>query len=90
MQTFGYLEKRSPNTEGPAAEALYKEDAIVDAIKKIQLFGGIPQNGLLDNRTMELFSAPRCGVPDIMPKNSRSKRYVVGSGNWLKRKITYL
>lgn len=90
MQTFGYLEKQSTGTSGPEADALYKEDAIVEAIRKVQMYGALPETGVLDNKTLELFSAPRCGNSDTALEVGRAKRYVVGSKNWAKRKITYL
>ncbi|XP_069673369.1 matrix metalloproteinase-25-like [Periplaneta americana] len=85
MRQFGYLE------QGPAdSEALYSEAAIVDAIKTVQKFGDIPQTGKLDNATLELMVAKRCGVPDVVRhKGNRQKRFVVGAEGWRKRHITY-
>lgn len=34
-------------------------------------------------------TSPRCGVADISRSSHRSKRYVIGSGGWQKRRITY-
>ncbi|KAF5307663.1 hypothetical protein FQR65_LT06718 [Abscondita terminalis] len=82
MKRYGYLE------DTPNSEALYTEDAIRDVIKNVQKFGGIAETGIIDNATLALMKAPRCGVPDIL-KNSRSKRYVLGSKGWRKRHITY-
>uniref|UniRef100_A0A182XH07 Peptidase metallopeptidase domain-containing protein n=1 Tax=Anopheles quadriannulatus TaxID=34691 RepID=A0A182XH07_ANOQN len=86
MRRFGYLEK------GPTqAEALYSGEAIIDAIKHVQKFGALPQTGVLDRRTIELMSAPRCGVVDVMQHDQslRHRRYVIGSESWRKRRITY-
>uniref|UniRef100_A0A1Y1L9K3 Peptidase metallopeptidase domain-containing protein n=1 Tax=Photinus pyralis TaxID=7054 RepID=A0A1Y1L9K3_PHOPY len=82
MKRYGYLD------DTPNSEALYTEDAIRDVIKTMQKFGGIPQTGVVDNATLALMKARRCGVPDII-RNSRSKRYVLGSKGWKKRHITY-
>ncbi|KAK5644318.1 hypothetical protein RI129_005618 [Pyrocoelia pectoralis] len=82
MKRYGYLD------DTPNSEALYTEDAIRDVIKSMQKFGGIPQTGIVDNATLALMKAPRCGVPDII-RDSRSKRYVLGSRGWKKRHITY-
>jgi hypothetical protein len=49
MQQFGYLEQGIPDSE-----ALYSEDAIVEAIKTVQKFGDIPQTGKLDNATLQV------------------------------------
>ncbi|XP_052863601.1 matrix metalloproteinase-2-like [Anopheles cruzii] len=86
MRRFGYLEK------GPTqAEALYSAEAIVDAIRHVQKFGNLPQTGVLDRRTLQLMSAPRCGVVDVMQHDQslRHRRYVIGSESWRKRRITY-
>lgn len=49
MKAFGYLES------GPDdSEALYSEGAIVDAIRKVQRFGGLEQSGELDQNTMQV------------------------------------
>ncbi|XP_035778118.1 matrix metalloproteinase-24-like [Anopheles albimanus] len=87
MRRFGYLEKGSPSL----AEALYSGEAIVDAIKHVQKFGSLPQTGVLDQRTIQLMSAPRCGVVDVMQHDQslRHRRYVIGSESWRKRRITY-
>ncbi len=46
-----------------------------------------------NNRTiiLQLLAKPRCGLPDVTKPNmgKRPKRYVVGSGGWNKRRITY-
>ncbi|KAL1377254.1 hypothetical protein pipiens_016389 [Culex pipiens pipiens] len=87
MRRFGYLEK------GPSqAEALYSEDAVVAAIKNVQKFGALPETGRLDRRTVQLMSAPRCGVMDQVggeTSSLRHRRYVIGAESWRKRKITY-
>lgn len=90
MQTFGYLQEPAAETEGLRAEFLYAESAVVRGIKNIQKFGGISTTGVLDEETMKLLSAPRCGVKDVMSESERRKRYIIGSKNWQKRQITYL
>jgi hypothetical protein len=49
MRQFGYLEGGTPDSE-----ALYSEEAIIEAIKNVQKFGDIPQTGKLDNATLEV------------------------------------
>ncbi|GJQ71260.1 hypothetical protein Trydic_g10999 [Trypoxylus dichotomus] len=82
MKRYGYL---PPDTDTSAA--LYSEEGLSSVIKEIQKFGSIPQTGKLDNATLQLMSAPRCGVPDIQYK--RSKRYAIGSKGWGRRNISY-
>lgn len=48
MKRFGYL----PASE--KSESLYKESALVDAIKSLQKFGNIPMSGEIDNKTLEV------------------------------------
>lgn len=84
LRRYGYLES------GPSdSEALYSEDAVVDAIKIMQQFGGLKQTGELNDETLELLIKPRCGRADILPK-IRNKRFVIGGAGWRKRKVTYL
>ncbi|KRT81079.1 Peptidase [Oryctes borbonicus] len=82
MKRYGYL---PPDTDTSAA--LYSEEGLSNVIIEIQKFGAIPQTGKLDNATLQLMSAPRCGVPDIQHK--RSKRYTIVSKGWSRRNITY-
>lgn len=90
MQTFGYLQEPSVQNEGLAADFLYAENAVLDGIKNIQKFGGLETTGILDEKTVQLLSAPRCGVKDVLNSKERQKRYIIGSKNWGKRQITYL
>ncbi|XP_059223657.1 matrilysin [Stomoxys calcitrans] len=99
MRRFGYLDKNPDNSE-----ALYHESAIVEALKNIQKYGAINQTGKLDDMTLELFTKPRCGVPDIegkpyylkqhetvtMGAKHRQKRFIFGAKTWTKRNIKYL
>lgn len=49
MRKFGYLESR-PST----SSALYREDAVIAAIKNVQKFGAINETGVLDNATLKV------------------------------------
>lgn len=90
MQKFGYLQEPAALSEGLAADFLYAETAVIDGIKKLQKFGGIDVTGVIDEETVKLMSAPRCGVKDVLNSKERQKRYIIGSKNWGKRQITYL
>lgn len=47
MKRFGYLPSEN-------SESLYKESALVDAIKSLQKFGNIPMSGEIDNETLKV------------------------------------
>jgi len=49
MRQYGYLEQGTPDSE-----ALYNEEAIIEAIKTVQKYGDIPQTGKLDNATLQV------------------------------------
>lgn len=49
MKKFGYL-KESPQN----AEALYTEEGLVEKIKLMQKYGGIPETGIVDNATIKV------------------------------------
>lgn len=91
MQTYGYLQEPTVDSaEGLQAEFLYAEEAVVQGIKNIQKFGNVEVTGVLDEDTIKLFSAQRCGVKDVLSSKERQRRYIIGSKNWGKRQITYL
>lgn len=91
MQTYGYLQEPTfDSAEGLQAEFLYAEEAVVQGIKNIQKFGNVEVTGVLDEETIKLFSAQRCGVKDVLTSKDRQRRYIIGSKNWGKRLITYL
>lgn len=90
MQTYGYLDNPADMSEGLIAESLYAENAIVEGIMNVQRFGGLHPSGVMDEETLKLLNAPRCGVKDVLNSHERRKRYIIGSKNWAKRKITYL
>ncbi|XP_054724266.1 matrix metalloproteinase-25-like [Uloborus diversus] len=83
MKRYGYI----VSGEG-LADALHTVEGFKAAVQKMQLFGGLPQTGELDEATLNLTKAPRCGVPDVL-KTQRSKRYIIGSQGWRKKKLTY-
>ena len=101
MTSYGYLAEGAPNTE-----ALHSEEAISEAVRKMQSYGGVNITGVLDKETiqvsrvvglfnicnnhLQLLSKPRCGNKDLRRKHlRRSKRFIVGSKGWKKRRLTY-
>lgn len=63
-----------------------------NAIRKLQEFGGIPQTGIVDEKTRMILKSPRCGVADFDNDNSikRFKRFVVHEGlKWSHHNITW-
>lgn len=49
MRKFGYLDSSSSTSE-----ALYHEDAIIDAIKHVQKYGALNETGTLDSATLKV------------------------------------
>lgn len=49
MRRFGYLDKTTSKSE-----ALYHEDAIINAIKNVQKYGALNETGVLDNDTLKV------------------------------------
>lgn len=49
MKKYGYMERGTADSE-----ALYKENAITEAVSTLQKFGNIPVTGKLDNATLEV------------------------------------
>jgi hypothetical protein len=57
MRNFGYLE-----TGPDDSETLYTKEAVQEAIKKVQLFGGLEVTGELNEETRNLLKSPRRNV----------------------------
>jgi len=86
LKQFGYLPTGAPNTE-----ALHAEEAITEAVKRMQLFGGLEPSGVPNKETIKLLSKSRCGNKDEDEPNgkTRFKRFIVGSKGWKKRRLSY-
>ncbi|CAG5011470.1 unnamed protein product [Parnassius apollo] len=82
MRRYGYL----PEEQGDFDFA-YTPHSISEAVKKMQLFAGLPPTGNLDPVTRSFFKKKRCGVKDIQTP-ARSRRYILQQG-WGKKNITY-
>ncbi|CAH0555740.1 unnamed protein product [Brassicogethes aeneus] len=83
MKKYGYL-----NSDSESA-SLLSEKGLDKTLKLVQKYGNIPETGFLDNATIKLMSAPRCGLPDIVRDANRQKRFVLASKGWDKRHLTY-
>ncbi|KAL5020575.1 hypothetical protein ScPMuIL_003467 [Solemya velum] len=60
LARYGYMSQKHRSAED-----------MVEAIKLMQSFYHIPITGVLDNKTLEMMSKPRCGCPDIQPPTTR-------------------
>lgn len=50
LQRFGYLDSPTVNN----SEALFQETAVVEAISRMQRFGGLNPTGRIDNDTLKV------------------------------------
>ncbi|KAK4875142.1 hypothetical protein RN001_011564 [Aquatica leii] len=73
---YGYVEKGKS----------YSNEQVKEGLKKLQNFFSLPETGVVDEATLELMKAPRCGVPDIITNRNR---YVIGSPGFNKKQLTY-
>lgn len=83
---FGYM-------SGPSSETgnlVNKEDLHI-AVRNFQKFANLPETGVLDQRTREKMTKPRCGNKDpIMDsEDGRNKRYVLAPSKWDRLHLTY-
>ena len=60
MKKFGYLAEGSANSE-----ALHTEEAIMEAVRQMQIFGGIHPSGLLDEETLKVLKTDILEDPTI-------------------------
>lgn len=85
LSQYGYL---TPAPEGGGY--LRTEDKLREAVAMMQRFGGLPQTGVLDGRTLALLERPRCGMPDLSPgERVRRRRYAVQGQKWTKKELTW-
>ena len=50
LQRFGYLDAPIGNN----SEALYREEAVIEAVSRMQRFGGLNPTGRIDNDTLKV------------------------------------
>ncbi|KAJ8681396.1 hypothetical protein QAD02_017183, partial [Eretmocerus hayati] len=88
---FGYLPQSDFETGN-----LRTDDQLRDAIKSLQRFGGIPETGTVDERTLELMQTRRCGLPDKPDLRlqdpsllRRLKRYTLHGTPWKHFNLTW-
>ncbi len=62
LQKFGYLEGRQDSN----SEALYREEAVIDAIRTMQSFGGLSPTGRMDNDTLQVNLLPSETVRELV------------------------
>lgn len=88
LSQFGYL---NPSFRNPTSGNLIDGDTWEKAIMEFQSFAGLNVTGELDDDTMELMSAPRCGVKDKVGfgSDARSKRYALQGSRWKVKSLTY-
>ncbi|XP_004080547.1 matrix metalloproteinase-25 [Oryzias latipes] len=90
LSRYGYLPPPDPRTS-----RLQTKDGIENAIRVMQRFGGLPETGLLDRKTLKLMSTPRCSLPDIVEgedmrrRRRRRKRYALSGLKWHKTDLTW-
>uniref|UniRef100_A0A7I4YD45 ZnMc domain-containing protein n=1 Tax=Haemonchus contortus TaxID=6289 RepID=A0A7I4YD45_HAECO len=82
LRQFGYLTTRG-------AESQLTAEAISSALKRFQRMFGIPQTGIMDQRTAELMAKPRCGVKDEPTMRFRQRRSLPYP-RWKMNKFTFL
>ncbi|KAG7196491.1 hypothetical protein KM043_015780 [Ampulex compressa] len=87
LMRFGYL----PQTDLETGN-LRTEDQLRDAIKNLQMYGGIPMTGEIDEATRKLMRARRCGLadkPDPRYARTRHKRFTIHGQQWPYRNLTW-
>ncbi|KAL9323378.1 hypothetical protein ACSQ67_008235 [Phaseolus vulgaris] len=71
------------------------DENVESALKHYQAFHHLPTSGVVDDKTIETMSLPRCGLPDIPiisnpnPNAPQNYSYFPGSPRWRKFALTY-
>lgn len=86
MAQFGYLDFFSTRFGVDETDSTW-----TNAVKEYQSFHGLNETGNLDNATLSEMSLPRCGMPDVIREENRtrSKRYTKFGTKWSKNNLTY-
>ncbi|KAK6644657.1 hypothetical protein RUM43_000925 [Polyplax serrata] len=87
LSRFGYL---PPNIRSEHSASLISAKEFSNGLADFQSFFGLNVTGLLDDETLKMMKARRCGVPDkIYGSNSRYKRFGFLSDQWKKNDLSY-
>ncbi|KAJ8408585.1 hypothetical protein AAFF_G00252200 [Aldrovandia affinis] len=86
LSKFGYLPPPDPVTG-----QLQTKEALANAIKAMQKFGGLEETGVLDQATLVLMKTPRCSLPDVSDweSPSRRRRALNPRNKWSKRHLSW-
>ncbi|XP_035389160.1 matrix metalloproteinase-25 [Electrophorus electricus] len=89
LSRYGYLPAPDPQIG-----KLQTKEGIEKAIRQMQAFAGLKVTGKLDTDTLNMMSAPRCSLPDIvgtedMLRKRRRKRYALSGLRWEKNNLTW-
>ena len=96
LKTFGYIKSDVTEITGfkidleravdlPEREDIFDENTSM-ALILFQTFNHLPVTGILDNRSLDLMSTRRCGIPDIV--EGEQVDYVI-IGRWPKSDFSY-
>uniref|UniRef100_H3CKX1 Matrix metalloproteinase-17 n=1 Tax=Tetraodon nigroviridis TaxID=99883 RepID=H3CKX1_TETNG len=85
LSRFGYLPPPDPVTG-----QLQTQEALTQAIRAMQRFGGLKETGIFDQDTLLLMGTPRCSLPDV-PEGlpGRSRRGLTPQIKWKKRHLSW-
>lgn len=98
LRAYGYFPNPSLRSYAGWEPALKEEPAdpqVFDGVleRALVLFQrkhGLPQDGVLNERTQQLMKLPRCGFPDIYPDGDGPTTSFTPSGyQWATRSLTY-
>ncbi|GAA6076494.1 matrix metalloproteinase-17, partial [Tachysurus ichikawai] len=87
LSKFGYLPPADPVTG-----QLQTKEALTQAIKAMQRFGGLEETGVLDQATLGLMKTPRCSLPDMSELETtagRKRRALATPKKWTKRHLSW-
>nr|XP_046913387.1 matrix metalloproteinase-19-like isoform X2 [Dermatophagoides farinae] len=89
LQRFGYMNE----SEDSASSHLISENIYSHAVMEFQRFAGINESGILDEETIQMMNAPRCGNKDLVGHGEearrRRKRYALQGSKWRRTDLTY-
>ncbi|XP_051945216.1 matrix metalloproteinase-17b [Xyrauchen texanus] len=93
LTKYGYLPPPDPSTG-----QLQAWTAVTQAVKKMQMFAGLDDTGVLNEETLQLMQTPRCSLPDdedqtiqssVLHSEMQSQRTKRAVSTWARRNISW-
>lgn len=78
-----------PSVEQPPSDLSIYGETTTEAVRKLQRNAGLAETGRVDEFTLRILKAHRCGVPDGIEPADASQKYALSGGQWGTSSLTF-